>query len=105
MDDDFAVEENKKTAKSDICKANKMIKRLSCDATSRLTKWRANQDARREAKDKMVHIAQESKSVNEVLERYKAKVEVSEGKKKQMKKEWKDDEAARRKGSGRSWHV
>ena len=38
------------------------------------------------------------KSKDEVLERYKLAIEESEGKKKQMKNEWKDDEAASRNG-------
>ena len=105
MDKKLATEEDKKVAKNDTRKANKRIKKLSCAATSRLAKWRAERDARRETEDELARIAQESKTNNEVLERYKAAVEASEGKKKQMKKEWKNDEAASRKGGGRSWPV
>ena len=47
----------------------------------------------------------EVNSLDEVLQRYKSAMEESEGKKKQMKKEWKDDEAASCKGGGRSWPV
>ena len=50
-------------------------------------------------------MAREVNSIDEVLQIYKSAMEESEGKKKQMKKEWMDDEEASRKGGGRSWPV
>ena len=44
-------------------------------------------------------------SLDEVLQKYKSAMEESEGKKKRIKKEWKDDEAASRKGGGWSWPI
>ena len=105
MNEKIAAEEEKRSAESDTRKAKKRIKMLSCDVTSRLAKWRYERDARRQAADELTRIIKESVSRNEVLERYKTAVEASEGKKKQMKKEWKNDEAASRKGGGRSWPV
>ena len=41
----------------------------------------------------------------ELFQRYKSAMEESEGKNKQIKKDWKDDEAASRKGGGQIWPV
>ena len=95
----------KKAAARDRRTSNKRIKRLSYDAASWLAKWSNQCDARRASEDELARVAREVNSLDEVLQRYKSAMEESEGKKKQMKKEWKDDEAASRKDGGQSWPV
>ena len=88
-----------------MLRRNKIIKRLSSDAASRLAKWRNESDARRASEDELAHVAREVNILDKVLQRYKSTMEESEGKKKQMKKEWKDNDVASCKGGGRSWPV
>ena len=97
--------ELKKAAARDRWTSNKRIKRLSSDSASRISKWRNERNARRASKDELARVAREVNSLDGVLQRYKSAMEESEGKKKQMKKEWKDDEAAIWKGGGQSWPV
>ena len=78
---------------------------VGCSPVSWLAKWRNKCDARRDSEDELARVAREVNSLDEVLQRYKSAMEESAGKKKQMKKEWKDDEAASFKGGGWSWPV
>ena len=102
---DIYTKELKKAAARDRQTSNKRIKRISSVAASRIAKWRNERDARRSAKDELARVEREVNRLDEVLEIYKSAMEESEGKKKQMKKDWKDNEAARNKGGGRSWPV
>ena len=102
---EIAADDQKKAAARDRRKSNKRIKRLSSNAISRLAKWRNERDKRRAYEDEVTRVTRQMKSKDEVLERYKLAIEESEGKKKQMKKEWKDDEAASCNGGQRSWPV
>ena len=97
--------ELKKAATKDRRTSNKRIKRLSSVAASRLAKWRNERDARRASEDELAPVVREVNSLDKVLQRYKSTMEEYEGKKKQMKEEWKDDEASSCKGGGQSWPV
>ena len=92
----------KKAAARDRRTSNKRNKRLYSDAASWLAKWRNERDARRASEDELAPVVREVNSLDEVLQIYKSAMEESEGNKKQMKKEWKDNEAASCKGGGRS---
>ena len=93
--------ELKKAAARDRQTSNKILKSLSSDAASRIAKWRNKRDAQRVAEDELARVAREVNRLDDVLQIYKSAMEESEGKKKHMKMEWKDNEAARRKGGGR----
>ena len=93
--------ELKKAAERNRQTSNKRIKRLSSDTVSWLEKWRNKRDARRAADDELARVERKVNSLEEVFERYKSAMEESEGKKKHIKKEWKDDDAASCKGGGR----
>ena len=65
----------KKAAARDRRIFNKIIKRLSYDAASRLAKWRNERDARRAAEDELACVAREVNSLEKVLQRYKYAME------------------------------
>jgi len=86
-------------------KAVKRTKRVVSESATRLAKWRAERDARREAEDKLARISKQAESQKAVLERYQTALEASDDTKKDMKKEWDDDRAAGSRGGARSWPV
>ena len=69
----------------------------------RLKKWQKEHNARRLAHDKLIDQEKQNKTTIAVMERYKTLAESNT--QREMKKEWKDVAASKRRGGSRRWPV
>ena len=87
-------------AKRDTKKSTAKAKKL---ADERLKKWHEERNARRLAHDKLIDQEKQTKTTIAVMERYKTLAESNT--QREMKKEWEDVAASKRRGGSRRWPV
>ena len=90
--------EEKRAAKKAKAKAKKV-------AADRLEKWHAERALRQAYEDELAEKERIQRDMEAVLAKYQAKIEASDDLKRRLKKEWKDEEAARRRGGAKRWPV
>ena len=92
---------------SEALQAKRKAKQSSWKAKSlaerRLQKWHGERNARRVAEDELVELQKQNEGTIAVMQRYKALAESCS--QKEMKKEWEDEAAAKRRGGARRWPV
>lgn len=104
-EENFDMAEEWRAAMTEKRVAVQRTKRVVRESATRLAKWRAERDARREVEDEVACMPKEAKVQKDIMDRYQAAVVACKDTKKEMKREWDNDRLAGSKGGGRSWPV